>query len=368
LGIPLPGWLTELFQRTRRLSSTLRPGIPDAVSRKPRIAVLNATCLEVVEDLRGWAESLGIDLQADRSLGTMSVDDVDRAVVGADALILPSSDRARFPAAEHMARHRSVRALAVAASGYEWLDVAAATRAGIVVTNAPAPEGIEVVADHAIGLMLAVARQIPFHHESIRQGRSDRGIGVSLWRKTLGIVGLGNIGRAVARRARGFDMRILGTTRHPDDAFNRAYGLEVVPLGVLLRESDFVSIHLRLSPETERVIGRHELAQMKPSAIVINTARPQLVDEEALAEALLAGRLAGAGLDDPPSAHGRALLALPNVVFTPHLGNRAIEGMKAVLQAALADADAVLQGNRPLYLLNPEVYASPGLRAPAGSP
>jgi phosphoglycerate dehydrogenase-like enzyme len=211
--------------------------------------------------------------------------------------------------------------------------------------------------------MLAVARQIPFHHQAIQEGRPDRGIGVSVWRKTLGIVGLGNIGKAVARRASGFEMRILATTRHPDEGFNRRYGIEVAALDRLLKESDFVSLHLRLNAETSGLIGERELALLKPSAILVNTARQQLVDEAALTKALLENRLAGAGLDDPPSLPQSPLLGLPNVVCSPHLGNRALEGMRAVFQAAVQDAVAVLNGRRPKYLLNPEVYDSPALRA-----
>jgi phosphoglycerate dehydrogenase-like enzyme len=330
---------------------------------RPKLIVLNATCLDVVDGLRDWIESLGVELCADRALGTMSVEETDRAVQGTDAWILPASNRGQFPAAEHLARHQSVKVLAVAASGYEWLDVAAATQTGIVVTNAPAPEGIEVVADQVFALMLAVARQIPFHHQAIQAGRRDRGIGVAVWKKTLGIVGLGKIGKAVARRAAGFDMPVLATTRHPDESFNRRYGVEVVPLERLLKESDFVSLHLRLNAETSGMMGARDLSLMKPSAILINTARQQLVDEAALTKALLEKRLAGAGLDDPPSLANSPLLGLPNVVCSPHLGNRALEGMRAVFQAAVEDAVAVLNGRRPKYLLNPEVYDSPALRS-----
>jgi len=330
---------------------------------RPTLIVLNATCLDVVDGLRDWIESLGVRLCADRALGTMSVEETDRAVEGADAWILPASNRGHFPAAEHLRRHRSVKVLAVAASGYEWLDLVAASQNGIVVTNAPAPEGIEAVADQAFALMLAVARQIPFHHQALQAGRPDRGIGVAVWRKTLGIVGLGNIGKAAARRAAGFEMPVLATTRHPDEGFNRRYGVQVVSLERLLAESDFVSLHLRLNAETSGAIGARELSLMKPSAILINTARQQLVDEAALTQALLEKRLAGAGLDDPPSLPNSPLLGLPNVVCSPHLGNRALEGMRAVFQAAVQDAVAVLDGRRPRYLLNPEVYDSPALRA-----
>ncbi|HEY8666543.1 MAG TPA: NAD(P)-dependent oxidoreductase [Tepidisphaeraceae bacterium] len=235
-----------------------------------------------------------------------------------------------------------------------------------MVSNSIPNEGIEVVADQTFALLLAVARQIPHHHEAMRAGRPDRGTGTSVWGKTLGIVGLGNIGKAVVRRARGFDMHILASTPHPDREFCRKFGVEVVSLEHLLAASDFVSLHLRLNPQTRGIIGPAELAAMKPGAILVNTARPELVVETALTDALLAGRLGGAGLDDKPTDWNGPLLHLPNVVCTPHLGNRAIEGMRAVFETALFDAVRVLQGQRPVHLLNPEVYDSPHLRTTEG--
>jgi phosphoglycerate dehydrogenase-like enzyme len=273
----------------------------------------------------------------------------------ANALILPSSIRT-LPSAEHMERHSSLKVLSIAASGYDWLDVDAATARGIVVTFAPIREGVEVVADMAFGLTLAVARQIPHYHNEICAGRYGRGMGVMLWGKTLGIVGLGRIGKAVAKRAAGFDMRILAVEPSPDAAFVAEYGVQIVKLQTLLRESDFVSLHVRLDSTTDRMIDAAELALMKPSAFLINTARQQLVDEAALADAILKGRLAGAGLDDPPARRDSPLRGLPNVVFAPHHGNRAIEGVHAVFRCAIDNALAVLAGKRPELVVNPEVY------------
>jgi phosphoglycerate dehydrogenase-like enzyme len=157
-------------------------------------------------------------------------------------------------------------------------------------------------------------------------------------------------------------MRILATTRQPDDRFNRTWGIEVVPIEQLLRESDYVSLHTRLCDVTKGMIGADELALMKGSAMLINAARQELVDEQALVEAILAGRLAGAALDDPPVEGDSPLLTLRNVVFAPHLGNRAIEGMLAVLRLAMEQVVDVLNGRRPLHLLNPAVYARHSLR------
>jgi phosphoglycerate dehydrogenase-like enzyme len=182
----------------------------------------------------------------------------------------------------------------------------------------------------------------------MRNGPYERGVGVSLWGKTLGIVGLGNIGKAVARRARGgFDMKILATTPRPDAALARRHEIEIVPLDELLRRSDFVSLHVRLNGSTTGMIGARELALMKPSAFLINTARQELVDEAAMTDAVVSGRIAGAAVDDPPRDKASPLLRLPNFVCTPHLGNRAVEGMVAVFRSAVAQAVTVIRGGRP---------------------
>ncbi|MBI4024724.1 MAG: hypothetical protein HY360_07055 [Verrucomicrobia bacterium] len=328
---------------------------------KRRIVILNATCLEVLERNRAWAESFDIELAADISFQHLREDQVDTILDRADVLLLPASIRG-LPYPEHMERHRSIRALSIAASGYDWLDVEAATRHGIVVANAPCLEFSEAVADLTFGLILAVVRQIPHHDRVLRSGGYERGMGTSLSGKTLGIVGLGHIGKAVAQRARGFGMKILATTPHPDPAVVRKWEIEVVSLDELLQRSDFVSLHVRLNHATKEMIGAAKLALMKPAAYFINTARPQLADENALTDALVAGRIAGAGLDDPLQRKDSPLLKLPNVVITPHLGNRTWEGMNAAFRCAIENAVAVLDGGRPQYLVNPEVYATPQLR------
>ncbi|MEW6755217.1 MAG: NAD(P)-dependent oxidoreductase [Candidatus Latescibacterota bacterium] len=325
---------------------------------RPRILLLNGTCLDIVARHQEWLDSLAADLVADPAFRSLRPADVAAVLEGAQALILPASVPG-LPWAEHMRRFPSLQTLSVAASGYEWLDVGTATDCGIAVTFAPVREGAEVVADLTFGLLLAVARRIPFHHSRLRAGDAVRGTGVAVWGKTLGIVGLGNIGRAVARRARGFEMRILATEPHPDREFAARHGVELVELSVLLRQADFVTLHVRQSPQTEGMIGARELALMRPSAFLINAARQKLVDEAALWRALDERRIAGAAMDDPPADPRSGLLALPNFVATPHLGNRALEGMDAVFRCAVENALAVLGGRRPRYLVNPEVYERP---------
>jgi phosphoglycerate dehydrogenase-like enzyme len=326
-----------------------------SVQPKPRLLILNPTCLEVIEAHRAHLDKSGVDWVGDPKFASLRAEDVDAMLARANALILPSSIRT-LPSAEQMQRHSSLKVLSIAASGYDWLDVDAATARGIVVTFAPIREGVEVVADMTFGLMLAVARQIPHFHHEICAGRYRRGMGVSVWGKTMGVVGLGRIGQAVARRAAGFDMRILAVEPSPDATFVAKYGVQIVNLQTLLRESDFVSLHVRLDRQTERMIGAAELALMKPSAIIVNAARQQLIDENALADAILKSRIAGAGLDDPPTRPDYPLCGLPNVVFAPHHGNRAIEGVHAVFRCAIDNALAVLAGRRPELVVNPEVY------------
>lgn len=333
---------------------------------RKRLVILNPTCLEVIDAHRGRLDASGVEWLGEPSFASLQSDQVEGVLAGANALILPASIRT-LPEAELMRRHGGLEVLSIAASGWDWLDVEAATAHGIVVTYAPAAAGVEVVADMAFALMLAVARQLPHYHNAVCEGRSARGMGVALWRKTLGIVGLGRIGKAVARRAAGFEMRVLAVEPSPDLAFARRHGIPVVDLPTALRESDFLSLHVRLDETTRHMIGRRELAGMKPTAFLINTARRDLVDEEALAEAVVQGRIAGAGLDDPPARPDTPLRGLPNVVFAPHHGNRAIEGVHAVFALAIDNALAALAGRRPEFVVNPEVYAGP-IRCPLRGP
>jgi lactate dehydrogenase-like 2-hydroxyacid dehydrogenase len=251
-----------------------------------------------------------------------------------------------------------LRVISLASSGYESLDVEAATAHGIVVTHAPTRAGTESVADLTIALLLAVARQIPQLAQRLREGEWQRPLGAAVWRKTLGIVGFGRIGAAVARRARGFEMEVLTLAHHADDPRARELGVGCVPLDELLRRSDFVSLHGRYSPESHHLIGRAQLRAMRSTAYLINTARPGLVDQAALLDALRQGWIAGAALDvyegepDPDTPFAR----LPNVVVTPHLGNRTREGVIDVVRHSIANAAAVLRGERPVDVVNPSVY------------
>jgi len=254
-----------------------------------------------------------------------------------------------------------IASMAVVPAG---VDVAAATARGIPVTTIP-PVVTEATADLHWALLLAVARRVVEADGALRAGvfpggQSAHFLGADVHGRTLGIVGLGRIGEAVIRRARGFGMRILYTKRrrlHP--AAEAGLGVTYAALDDLLRESDFVSLNVALTPETVHLIGARELGLMRPTAFLVNTARGPVVDEKALVDALLAGTLAGAALDvfeeEPRVEPG--LLALPNVVLTPHLGSAA-RGTRARIAAIVADnVVAAIEGRRPPNVCNPEVYA-----------
>lgn len=245
------------------------------------------------------------------------------------------------------------------------VDVAAATARRIPVTTIP-PIVTEATADLHWALLLAVARRVVEGDRAVRSGifpggQSMRFAGSEVHGKTLGIVGLGAIGEAVARRARGFGMRILYTKRRRlDEARETMLAVEHRSLDGLLKESDFVSVHAALTRETVHLIGRRQLGLMRPSAFLVNTARGPIVDEKALVEALAAKRIAGAALDvyehEPRVEPG--LLGMPNVVLTPHLGSATTDTRERMAGIVVENIVAVIEGRRPPNLFNPEIYGS----------
>lgn len=248
------------------------------------------------------------------------------------------------------------------AVGYDNIDVAAASRHGVMVTNTP---GIldETTADFAFSLMMAAARRVVQADNFIRGGNFkgwaiDMMLGVDIHHATLGLVGIGRIGRAVARRARGFNMRVLYSDPNPllPDV-EREMGVQHVELTTLLSESDFVSLHVPLSDKTHHLIGPNELALMKPTAVLINTSRGPVVDEAALAEALKQHRIFGAGLDvfeREPSVHP-GLVAAHNVVLTPHIASASTRTRSEMCSVAARNMVTAIRGGRPANLVNPDV-------------
>jgi phosphoglycerate dehydrogenase-like enzyme len=240
--------------------------------------------------------------------------------------------------------------------GYDNIDVAAATRCGILVTYIP-DAMVEAVADLTFGLLLSLARRIPEMDAAMKAGQWRRGPGADVTRRSLGLVGTGRIGTAVARRAAGFRMRLLGYDPFPNLRFVEEMGGEYLSFEELLRQSDFISLHSPLTPETRGLIGAAQLALMRPTAFLINCARGALVDEEAVYDALQAGRLAGFATDvypqEPPPPH--PLHTLPNVIAMPHVASYTPETADRMGETGLANLLAGLNGERPEHMVNPEV-------------
>jgi D-3-phosphoglycerate dehydrogenase len=254
-----------------------------------------------------------------------------------------------------------LKAISRTGVGYDSVDIAAATRNGIAVLIVPGTNE-QSVAELAFGFMLALARQLIHANDVVQQRRWDRIVGSDLWHKTLSIVGLGRIGKALARRAAGFEMRVLAVDVMHDEAFANQYGVEYVSLEQALREGDFISLHAPNLPETEKMINDSTIALMKPTAYLINTARGGLVDEEALARAVRERRLAGAALDvlraEPPR-QGSPVLEVPGIILSPHMAAFTNECIDRMCLLAAQNVVEVLKGARCRNTVNPEAYDAP---------
>jgi D-3-phosphoglycerate dehydrogenase len=273
-------------------------------------------------------------------------------LAGCQALIVRSGVKVD---AEVLAAGTSLAVVGRAGTGLDNVDVTAAEAAGITVVNAPDANTV-AAAEHALGLLFALARHIAAADASLRRGewrRSDF-VGIELAGKTLGIVGLGRIGLAVATRAAGLEMTMLGADPYVSAERAGEYAIAVVELDDLIARSDFITLHVPLMAATRGLFGRPQLAAMKPTAALINTARGGLLDEAALAEALAAGRLAGAAVDvfsDEPLPADSPLRRAPNTVLTPHLGASTRE---AQARAGVQTAQAVLD----VLAARPQGYAA----------
>jgi len=241
--------------------------------------------------------------------------------------------------------------------GFDTIDVQAASARRIPVCITPGANR-HSVAELTLALMLSLARNLPQQLDAVQQGGWEPIMGMELAGKTLGIVGFGHIGRAVAQRARAFEMKVFATDPYPDLEFAAAYDVTFTTLEKLLAESDFVSLHLFLNVKNRHLINTERLGLMKPTAYLINTARGGIVDNTALFDALQSKRLAGAALDviDPEPPDGSPLLELPNVLITPHTGTATIEYRERSAQMAAESVVSALRGERPANLVNPEIY------------
>lgn len=247
--------------------------------------------------------------------------------------------------------------------GYDAIDVPAATKQGIVIAYTPGLLN-DAVADYAMALLFAVARRVHEGHTSMREGKWTSLWGQDVSGKTLGIIGCGRIGQAVAKRASGFNMRLLGADTQPNDDAKKL-GIEFVPLDQLLAESDYVSLHCALTPETRGLIGEAQLRKMKPTAYLINTARGPVVDEAALLRALNEKWIAGAAIDAfvvEPLPADHPLRSAPNLLLTPHQASFGTDTGARVSEAAARAIVDMQAGRKPQWLVNPEVFHSPNLR------
>lgn len=260
-----------------------------------------------------------------------------------------------------------LRVISNMAVGYDNVDPAVAAERGIWLTNTPGVLA-ETTADFAFSLMLSAARKVALSYRDTLDGgwktwSPTAFLGVDLHRATLGVIGLGEIGEAFARRAAGFDMRVIyhSRTRKPDLEASRGY--EYMDLNELLEQSDFVSLHVPLTPETRQMLGAEHFARMKPTSILVNTARGSVIDQDALVEALRAGRPGGAALDvtDPePLPVSHPLFSFENVLITPHIASASLATRSRMAEMAAANIIAALDGreppnpvNRPAHPRNP---------------
>ncbi len=265
----------------------------------------------------------------------------------ADAdVILNTRSSVRWSAGELQSLPR-LRMITTCSIGTDSIDLIAASRLGIIVSNQPGRTA-PVVAEHAIALMLAAARRVSYYTAELKAGRWENVDGMYLQGKTLGIVGTGNIGRLTALKAIGLGMRVIAWTFHPDAGWAARIGVEYVGYEELLLRSDVVSLHLKLTRESTGMLGREQIAAMKPGALVVNVGRGPLLDSGALVDALNDGRLGGAGLDvfeSEPLPPDDPILSCDRVVLTPHVADVTPEGMEMLNEGAVENVLAFLDGN-----------------------
>jgi glyoxylate reductase len=320
---------------------------------KPAVLVTKRIYPEAIEYLRQRAEVDYVDTD-----DGLSEEELAERIAGKQGVVSQLTDKFT---SDVIARLNGVRILANVAVGYDNIDIPAATRRGILVTHTP-DVLTDTTADFAFALLLAAARRVVEGHHYVHSGqwtkwRIDLLVGQDVHHRTMGIFGMGRIGQAVARRAAGFSMRILyhDAVRAPEH-LEKELRLEYAGAERLLRESDFVSLHVPLLPETRHMIGASQLRMMKRTAILVNTSRGPVVDEAALAEALGRKVIAGAGIDvfeREPHVHP-ALLKLENVVLAPHIASASVDTRRKMSMMAAESAVAAIENRRPANLLNPE--------------
>ncbi len=268
-----------------------------------------------------------------------------RRAKGAD-VIINSRNSVKWPA-DVLPALPNLKMITVCGIGVDAIDLSTAKARGITVCNVPGKTA-PIVAEHAFGLMFAVAKRAAFQTAAVRAGRWVRADSLFIQGKTLGVVGTGNIGSEMVRLGRAIGMKVIAWTYHPSVERADQLGVTFVELDELLRRSDVVSLHLKLTEQSRHLIGKDELSRMKPGSVLINVGRGALVDEEALAEALMSGCLSGAGIDVfqvEPLPPGHPLRSCDQVVLTPHCADMTPEGVELLNEGVVDNVVAFLQGN-----------------------
>lgn len=322
---------------------------------KARILVTRAVFPEVIERLEQHFE-----VESNQDDRILSASELAEKVKGKDGIFTTPSERIT---ADVLAANPSLKAVCNMAVGFNNIDVDAATKAGVVVTNTPDVLN-ETTADFAWALLLATARRVSESEHWLRAGkwqkwRYDTFLGADVHGSTLGIIGMGRIGQAIARRSMGFDMKVVyhNRSRVTPELEARANNAQYVSKEELLKTADHVMLALPYSPQVHHIIGAVELAMMKPTATLVNIARGGIVDDAALIVALRASRLAAAGLDvfENEPAFDPAFLTLSNVVLTPHIASASEPTRRAMANCAADNLIAALTGGHPPNILNPDV-------------
>jgi D-3-phosphoglycerate dehydrogenase len=322
----------------------------------PKVLIMTKKFAEVSREPIKALQEAGFEVE-EKDYDRVSLaqeEEICRVIQGAEVIVVT----AMFPATRKIIESADrLKMIAIRSAGFEGTDLNAATEKGVVVTNNPGANA-HSVADMTIGLMLAACRLIAQKDREMRRGLYNRGGGVDLFRKTVGIIGLGNIGKKVAQRLQGFEVRVIGNDIVDYPEFRQKYNIPYYTKEELLQMSDFVTLHVPLDDSTRLMIGEERLRLMKPSAFLINTARGEVVDEQALYKALTQGWIAGAGLDvykeEPPKF--RALIELENVVCTPHSAGLSREASYAMAMETVKKIIAYFSGKIPENVLNPEVF------------
>ena len=301
----------------------------------PRVIITPRSYGMYSPDIWDRWEKAGVDVRYEP--GPLAEERLSELLRDADALLVGTDAVTR-----RVLEEAGVRVIVKYGVGLDNIDAEYAARKGIRVLNTPGVN-TEAVADYTFGLMLALARKIPASHADLMRGEWKKTTGLEIWGKTIGILGTGAIGKAVARRAKGFNMRILAWDKYPDPAAAEELGFEYADLESVLRRSDVISLHVALTPETKHLIGARELEWMKPNALLVNTARGGIVDEDALFRALKERCIAGAALDvfgQEPPVLPDWLRPLDNIIVTPH---NAASSVEAVIRMTEQSTERILE-------------------------